>query len=262
MSHPYYYAIGMRVDCLEISGVVQRMEGWIQNRQGSNYIVIANAHDALMVHKNPGIRQAVNGGSLTVPDGMSLVLLGRFHGIKLNKRVYGPDLMLEFLTKNQKKGFKHFFYGSTQDTLDKLITNLKSMFPGLVVCGSFSPPFGTVSEEDDKKIVHLINEARPDIAWVGLGCPKQQLWMHKHKTRLKVPVMVGVGAAFDFFAKTKPQAPRWLRDHGFEWLFRLLTEPRRLWKRYLVGGPVFLYYVLLEFIQGCFYKNDTQDKSC
>jgi N-acetylglucosaminyldiphosphoundecaprenol N-acetyl-beta-D-mannosaminyltransferase len=139
-------------------------------------------------------------------------------------------------------------YGSSQDTLNKLRVRLSNGYPGLIINGSFSPPFRKLTEEEDSRIVEEINCSNPDIVWVGLGSPKQDLWMYEHRDKLNAPVLIGVGAAFDFLAGTKLQAPHWIRDSGFEWLFRLVTEPKRLWRRYLVNYPLFVYYVFIDSI--------------
>jgi len=245
---------GMRVDMIQIPEVIGAIEGWIRNKSLGNYIVIANANDAVISRSNSKVKEAVNESSLSVPDGFSLILLARLRGYPLTHRVYGSDLMNDFLEVSQVKGYSHFFYGSTEDTLNKLNLKLKNKFSNLKIAGFYSPPFGSMTEEEKEEIIEKINRTSPDVLWVGLGCPKQQLWMHEHKHKLKVPVMVGVGAAFDFLAETKPQAPSWMRDNGLEWLFRLVTEPRRLWKRYLVGNTLFLAFFLRELIRVKIFK--------
>ncbi|MBU1112922.1 MAG: WecB/TagA/CpsF family glycosyltransferase, partial [Candidatus Omnitrophica bacterium] len=195
------------------------------------------------------IKESVNNSNLTIPDGFSLIMLGRLHGYPLVKRAYGPDLMFEFLKLAEKKGYSSFFYGSTEETLKSLVDNLKKKLPDLIIAGTLSPPFRELSEEEKKEQINIINQAHPDLVWVGLGTPKQQLWMYEYKDKLKVPVLVGTGAAFDFLAGSKAQAPRWMRDNGLEWVFRLVTEPRRLWKRYLIGNSVFLWLFLKEFVK-------------
>ncbi len=240
---------GMKVDMIQIPEVVEAMEGWIKNRSFGNYIVISNANDAAISRGNNKVKQAVNESSLSVPDGFSLILLARLNGYRLRRRVYGPELMNNFLKVSQSKGYSHLFYGSTEDTLNKLQLKLKEKVPNLNIAGFHSPPFEKVTEEEKEDIIGKINRASPDVLWVGLGCPKQQLWMYEHKSKLKVPVMVGVGAAFDFLAEVKPQAPSWMRDHGLEWLFRLGSEPKRLWRRYLIANSLFLVYFLREFIR-------------
>lgn len=255
----------MRVDPVQTPQVIESMETWIKNRNFGNYIVISNANDAAASRRDKKVKEAVNQSSLSVPDGFSLVLLARLNGYPLKRRVYGPDLMDDFFKISQSKGYSHFFYGSTEGILSKFKSELRIKFPGLKISGFYSPPFSQLNQEEDQEIIDRINKASPDVLWVGLGCPKQQLWMYEHKDKLKVPVMVGVGAAFDFLAKTKPQAPSWMRDHGLEWLFRLITEPKRLWKRYLLGNTMFLWFFGKEFIRlrilkqnNCrFHKNST-----
>jgi len=240
---------GMRVDMVQTSEVMEAMEVWIRNKSFGNYIVISNANDAAISRGNSKVKQTVNESSLSVPDGFSLILLARLNGYPLKRRVYGPELMSDFLKVSQDKGYSHFFYGSTEDTLSKLSLRLKEKVPNLKIVGFYSPSFEGVTEEKEQEIINKINEASPDVLWVGLGCPKQQLWMYEHKDKLKVPVMVGVGAAFDFLAETKPQAPKGMRDSGFEWLFRLISEPRRLGRRYLIANSLFLLFFLREFIR-------------
>lgn len=240
--------LGMHVDMVQIDNVAKIMEGWIANRSFGNYIVISNINDVAVSKKDIKVREAVNCSSLSVPDGISLVILARIYGYRLKRRVYGPDLIFEFLEGSYDKGYSHFFYGSTPQTLDLLIKKLNLKFPNLKIAGFYSPPFRPLTEKEDSEIVEMINKSSPDVLWVGLGCPKQQLWMYEHKDKLKVPVMVGIGAAFDFLAGVKPQAPKFIRDRGFEWLFRLITEPKRLWRRYLIGGLTFLGFFLKEFI--------------
>jgi N-acetylglucosaminyldiphosphoundecaprenol N-acetyl-beta-D-mannosaminyltransferase len=240
--------LGIRLDLVQIPEVIKSISGWIEERNWGNYIVLSNANDVVTARRNVKVRNATNSSSLTVADGISLVLLSRLRGHPLKKRVYGPDLMLELLKSAEMKGCSNFFYGTTQITLDLLIDNLRVKFPRLKIAGAYSPPFAPLSAEEDEKIIELINKTSPEIIWVGLGTPKQQLWMYEHRDKLKVPVMLGVGAAFDFFAGIKPQAPRWIREIGFEWLFRLITEPKRLWRRYLINNLLFIYYVAGELI--------------
>jgi N-acetylglucosaminyldiphosphoundecaprenol N-acetyl-beta-D-mannosaminyltransferase len=243
------FVLGMRVDIIQIPEVISIMEEWIAQRDVCHDIVVSNANDAIFCRKDPVSKEAVNNSNLSVPDGISLVLLARLRGYSINNRVYGADLMLEFLRFSEIKNYSHFFYGSTESTLKLLRDNLAFRYPSLKISGSYAPPFKPLSREEDERVIDMINKARPDIVWVGLGCPKQQVWMHEHKDKLKVPVMVGVGAAFDFLAGVKPQAPRWIRDNGFEWLFRLVTEPKRLWRRYLISYPLFIYYLFIDFLK-------------
>lgn len=246
--HLVLEVIGVRVNLVQISDVIVNISQWIDSGKEGNYVVLTNANDAVAARQDERIRNATNNSSLTVADGISLVLVSWLSGHPIKKRVYGPDLMLEFLRFAELKGYSNFFYGTTPETLKHLIENLKRKFPKLIVAGSFSPPFNALTTQEDQDIVKTINKAAPDVVWVGLGTPKQQLWMYEHRGKLRVPVMIGVGAAFDFLSGLKPQAPRWIRDNGFEWLFRLATEPKRLWRRYLINNLLFIYYLGLEAV--------------
>jgi len=154
--------------------------------------------------------------------------------------------MEEFFKQTAAKGYRHFFYGGAPGVAEELAIRMAARFAGLVVAGTYCPPFSELTPFEDEGIQHAINLARPDIVWVGLSTPKQERWMFTHRARLNVPVLAGVGAAFDFHTGRMPQAPRWMREHGFEWLFRLCHEPRRLWRRYLIYGSQFVALVLLE----------------
>jgi len=244
----YLKILGIRINLVQIPEIIKHMSTWIENKDKGNYIVVANAYDVVIGKRDEKVNNAINSSSLSIPDGISLVFLARLNGYTVNKRAYGPDLMFEFLKLAEIKGYSNFFYGTTQETLKSLIINLKLKFPALKIAGSYAPPFRLLNVVEDREMVSIINSVSPDVIWVGLGTPKQQLWMYEHKDKLNVPVMIGVGAAFDFFAGVKLQAPPWIRDNGFEWLFRLITEPKRLWRRYLIDYPLFIYYVLVELV--------------
>ena len=180
---------------------------------------------------------------MVTPDGMPVVWLARSHGCQDIARTYGPDLMLEVCNHGQDLGLRHFFYGGTEDTLQKLQQKLLESYPQILIAGSYAPPFRAEVWQEDKEIIDRINNSAADIVWVGLGSPKQDFWMHLHRPLLNVPVIVGAGAAFDFCSGVKPQAPRWMQGCGLEWFFRLCCEPGRLWKRYLMGNSLFLIYL-------------------
>jgi N-acetylglucosaminyldiphosphoundecaprenol N-acetyl-beta-D-mannosaminyltransferase len=163
---------------------------------------------------------------------MGLVRLLQIKGHRHVRRVYGPDLLLQVCAAGLPRGRRHYLYGGDSETLGRLESVLHTRFPGIVIAGSQAPPFRSLSPEEDEQAVQMINLGRPDVVWVALGSPKQERWMSEHRGRVKAPVMIGVGAAFDFLSGGKPQAPRWMQQNGLEWLFRLATEPRRLWRRY------------------------------
>jgi len=238
--------LGVRAHAVQIGEVVDRMQGWIRKRGECRSIAATSMHGIVEAQHDSSFKELLNATDLVVPDGMPLVWLGRHRGHRLRRRVYGPDLLLSFCEKSIELGYRHFFLGGEPGVAERLGESLKARFHGLNVVGTCSPPFRPLNAEEDKEMVDLINRAAPDVLWVGLGAPKQERWMHEHKSRLRVPVAVGVGAAFDMFSGRRRQAPLWMREHGLEWLFRLMQEPRRLWRRYLVYGSQFIAYVALE----------------
>jgi N-acetylglucosaminyldiphosphoundecaprenol N-acetyl-beta-D-mannosaminyltransferase len=242
-----YAALGIRVDAVEIPDVLAQMDRWILERTRCHSIALAGMFGITEAQRDAGLKHVFNSADLVVPDGMPLIWIGRLRGRSLARRVYGPELMLESCENGRTKGYRHFFLGGAPGVPERLSAALQARFPGLQVAGVFSPPYRSVSPEEDEEIVAAINAAACDILWVGLGSPKQDRWMYEHRERLNVPVVVAVGAAFDMNSGTIKQAPVWMREHGFEWLYRLLQDPRRLWRRYLVNGAKFLVYVALEF---------------
>jgi N-acetylglucosaminyldiphosphoundecaprenol N-acetyl-beta-D-mannosaminyltransferase len=177
---------------------------------------------------------------------MPLVWLSRLKGWEGVERVYGPDLMLAVCQRTATSRYRHFFYGSSPEVLEALVMRLRRRFPTLQIVGTYSPPFRLLSPEEDAQVVDGIRAACANIVWVGLSTPKQERWMAEHVGRLPRTVLIGVGAAFDFHAGTKRQAPRWMQRSGLDWVFRLLSEPRRLYRRYLTNIPLFAWYLLLE----------------
>lgn len=213
------------------------------------YISVCPVSTIMGCQQNKDSLKSVNSADLVTPDGMPIVWLGKFKGYGNIKRVYGPDLMLKMCEISQIKGYRNYFYGSSQFVLSRLEQKIKEKFSDLIISGSFSPSFCKSFQEEDREIIEMINNSNCDILWVALGSPKQDIWMHKHRNKLKVPVIIGVGAAFDFIAETKKQAPRWMQGVGLEWLFRLINEPGRLWRRYLLGNFMFLFLLLKKFIK-------------
>ena len=248
LSAPSFSVLGVRVDAVQIPEVVARMEEWIARRERCQYIAVTGMHGATEAQHHAQFKTILNSAGLVVPDGMPLVWIGRRHGFDMRRRVYGPELMATFCKQTASKGYRHFFYGGAPGVAEDLASRFVSQFHGVVVAGIYSPPFRTLTPEEDREIIHAIEGAQPDIVWVGLSTPKQERWMFEHRDRLNVPVLVGVGAAFDFHTGRISQAPVWMGDHGLEWLFRLSVEPRRLWHRYLVYGAEFVALVLLELL--------------
>jgi len=246
-----FQVLGVRVDAVQIPDVVAQMTEWIHEKTGCHSIAATGMNGIVEAQHDPEFKQVLNATDLVVPDGMPLVWLGRRRGHVLPRRVYGPDLLLAFCEKTPGQGYRHFFYGAERepDVPERLAETLKNRFPGTIVVGTYSRPLQPMSLEQENEIVSLISHAAPDVLWVGLGELRQVRWMHAHRDKLHVPVLVGVGAAFDMLSGRKKQAPRWMREHGLEWFFRLMQEPRRLWRRYLVYGAQFIAYLVLESLR-------------
>ena len=244
-----FEVLGVQIRAVQTQDVVARMEEWTNNRSRCHTISPTGMHGIVEAQHDPSFREILNSTDAVVPDGMPLVWLGRRRGHHLPRRVYGPDLVLEFCKNTAGRGYRHFFYGGEPGVPERLAESLKRRFPTMEVCGTFSPPFRSLGPEEDQEIVTMISLAAPDVLWVGLGTPKQERWMHEHRDKLHVPVLVSVGAAFDLLSGRRNQAPRWMRENGFEWLFRLLQEPRRLWRRYLIDGARFVAYLGLDSLR-------------
>jgi N-acetylglucosaminyldiphosphoundecaprenol N-acetyl-beta-D-mannosaminyltransferase len=237
--------LGVGVSALTIPLSLQVFQSWIERKE-RQYVCVSGVHGVIESWRDPALRAIHNRAGLVTPDGMPLVWLSRLSGHAEVERVYGPDLLLAACERSLQTGWRHYFYGAGPGIVEQLVHRLMDRFPGLLIAGASTPPFRPLSAEEDRGEVERINAARADILWVGLGTPKQELWMASHLGRINAPVMVGVGAAFDFHAGVKKQAPRWMQRSGLEWLFRLLSEPGRLGKRYLVNNPLFLWLVFLQ----------------
>jgi N-acetylglucosaminyldiphosphoundecaprenol N-acetyl-beta-D-mannosaminyltransferase len=186
------------------------------------------------------LRRINHGSGLTTPDGMPVVWLGWRHGHRRTQKVYAPDVMRALFAAGVPRGHRHFLYGGDEGVAGALADRLRAQFPGIEIAGSYCPPFRPLTDEEKADVVARIDGARSDVVWVGLGCPKQERWMADFRPRLAASVLIGVGAGFDFLAGRKPLAPVWVQRSGFEWLFRLASEPRRLWPRYSRIVPRFL----------------------
>jgi len=245
-----YPILGVGVNPVNMQVAVNGISIWISNNS-KNYVCVTPAHSIMDAQNDPEFNQILNHSGMTTPDGMAVVWLLKLHGFKYVSRVYGPDLMLAVCEESIKHGWGHFFYGGAPGVAEKLIGNLQTRFPGLKVSGVYSPPYRTLTLEEDRQITESINMAHPDIVWVGISSPKQEKWMADHIDRLNAPVLIGVGAAFDFLSGNKRQAPRWIQRSGLEWLFRFTQEPTRLWRRYIQYPRFILLNIcqLLGFIK-------------
>jgi N-acetylglucosaminyldiphosphoundecaprenol N-acetyl-beta-D-mannosaminyltransferase len=237
--------LGVGIDPLNLTAAVARVEGWISARTAS-FAIFRDVHGIMLCQDDPALMTAHGRAGLVGGDGMPLVWLARLQRGARVGRVYGPDFTRAFVSATAGKGYRHYFYGATPEVIEMLTAQLRKLDPGLVVAGVNSPPFRPLTPAEDAAVVAEINQALPDVVWVGLSTPKQELWMTSMLGRLTAPAMLGVGAAFDFVAGTKPQAPAWIRHSGFEWLFRLATEPKRLGGRYARHLPRFVVMALAQ----------------
>ncbi|MCU1303515.1 MAG: glycosyl transferase, WecB/TagA/CpsF family [Candidatus Sulfotelmatobacter sp.] len=244
---PSYRVLDVRVDAVQIPDAIQILESWIAEGSPARYVAVTGMHGVSVSRDDAEFGNILQNAGLVVADGMPLVWLGRLQGFShMKRRVYGPELMEAFCSQTGSK-YRHFFYGGAPGVADNL-AQVEQERHGIQIAGTYCPPFRELSDEEEREVRCLIEEARPDVLWVGLSTPKQERWMYEHRNTLHVPVMLGVGAAFDLNTGRLKQAPAWMREHGLEWLFRLCAEPRRLWQRYMVNGSRFLWAVCVEHL--------------
>lgn len=218
-----------------------------QGRRG--YVAVTGVHGVSEAQGDPELMKILNDAFLCTPDGMPMVWMGRLQGHSSIARVYGPDLMLNICEHSPAAGFKHFFYGGKHGVADQLADTMRERFPGLDVVGTYCPPFRPLGERELRELQELVREARPDFFWVGLSTPKQERFMAAFMPLLpEAKIFLGVGAAFDLLTGQLKQAPRWMQRIGLEWLFRLIQEPKRLWKRYLINNPLFILRAALQLL--------------
>jgi N-acetylglucosaminyldiphosphoundecaprenol N-acetyl-beta-D-mannosaminyltransferase len=246
---PAVDVLGVPLALTDYERTIDWMDATIASR-GRGYICVAAVHTVMACQEDDELRAAVLGSSLTVPDGQPLVWAMNALGHELPHRVYGPDLMAHYCERAALTGARMFLYGGRdQDALVQLGLNLRSKYPGLNIVGGYVPPFRPLTAEEEDAVVREINGSAADVVWVGIGVPKQEKWMASMRDRLETPVLVGVGAAFDFHAGLVPQAPDWMQSTGLEWLYRLAQEPRRLWRRYLRYNPRFVVGFLRQWLR-------------
>jgi N-acetylglucosaminyldiphosphoundecaprenol N-acetyl-beta-D-mannosaminyltransferase len=240
--------LGVQVSIKNLTDAVETIERWIHEGD-RNYVCVTGAHGLMESRHDERLRDIHSRAGLVTPDGMPLVWLARLLGKSRTERVCGRDLMRKLTAVSALRGYRQFYYGGAEGVAEKLKQALTTEYPGIAVAGVLCPPFRQLTREEDEVIVDTINAAHPDIVWVGLSTPKQEQWMASHLGWIDAPVMIGVGAAFDFLAGTKRQAPVWMQQNGLEWLFRLCTEPRRLWRRYAYIVPGFAVLAAGELLR-------------
>lgn len=213
-----------------------------------SYITVNNVHTMIEGFGDEGYQDIINNSFLSIPDGKPLQIVGRLKGNREISRLFGPTVMEKFIDWGRKDGIRHFFFGSSEENLQKLKLAVTKKYPGAIVCGMISPPFISMSEWSNTEFIQKINEAEPDFIWVGLGAPKQERWMFENDKNIHSGIMFGIGAGFSYLAGDTKHAPQWMKNFALEWLFRLVQEPKRLWKRYFTTIPQFILFTSLELI--------------
>jgi N-acetylglucosaminyldiphosphoundecaprenol N-acetyl-beta-D-mannosaminyltransferase len=248
---PRFDVLGTGVTAVNLSGTVTQVDQWIQSPEFGHYVCVTGVHGVTEGMRNPAIQRIHNEADAVVPDGMPLVWLGRRQGHPSVGRVYGPDLTLAILEQAARLGWTSYFYGGAPGVADELKVRMEAKFSGLKVLGTFCPPFRPLEPAEETAILAQINRLQPDLLWIGLSTPKQEILMARWKAvAIRAKVMLGVGAAFDFHTGRMRQAPPWMQHSGLEWFFRLCMEPRRLGPRYLRNNPVFVWALFREAIGG------------
>jgi len=232
--------LGVRVSAFTLDSAVDEIDAAVAAGRPV-YVSTCPVYTLMQGHERAEVRAALNGADWVTPDGMPVVWALRALGARAVGRVYGPDLMLAVSARSAKRGYRQYYLGGAPGVAEALTAELQRRCPGLPVAGSYCPPFRELSPAEEHAMLAAIDESGAQVVWVGLGSPKQDLWMRRYRPRLRAPVLIGVGAAFDFFTGRQRQAPLWMQGAGLEWLFRLANEPRRLWRRYFIYNPRFLW---------------------
>jgi len=240
-----YNVIGNKISQLTMSRALESVIKRVKTGEGG-YVCFTNVHVSVMARENPDIQTIINQSFLTLPDGKPVYWVGKMQGLDELEHIPGPDFFPELISIKADPPLKHYFFGGKQETLDTLIDNIKLKFPHVEVVGAESPPFRELTCDELESSLARIRDSEADVVWVGLGAPKQEKWMSENWETLKPAVLFGVGAAFDFHAGNIKRAPEWFQRFGLEWLHRLLSEPRRLWKRYFYTNTMFLFYLIKD----------------
>jgi N-acetylglucosaminyldiphosphoundecaprenol N-acetyl-beta-D-mannosaminyltransferase len=245
---PSFQVLGVRVHAVHMSEAVDRLRSLIDGpRTTTHYVAVTAMHVIAEARRDDHFRLILNNADLCVPDGMPLVWLGRLQGFPLQRRVCGAELMESFC-RATGPAYRHFFFGGTEGVAEKLANVLHEKY-GIVVAGTYTPPFRSLTDVEEEELASIVSAASPDVFWVGLSSPKQENWIYGHRHKISVPVMLPVGAAFDMNSGKSQRAPAWMRENGLEWLYRLCSEPGRLWKRYLITIPQTMWFVGMDLLQ-------------
>ena len=236
--------MGVNIAAINMDWVLKYLDKNLDQIHG-DYICVSNVHTTVISYEDPEYCKIQNGGLMALPDGGPLSTVGRKRGFKNMERTTGPGLMEEIFKETSEKRYRHFFYGSKKTTLELLEYKLKKAYPEIQIVGTYSPPFRPLTVEEDVVVTKMINETKPDFVWIGLGAPKQEKWMASHQGKID-GLMIGVGAGFDYFAGNIERAPEWMQKSNLEWLYRLLQDPKRLFRRYWHTNISFIFHAFLH----------------
>ena len=236
--------LGVNIAAIDMPWLLNFTNKHIKELSG-DYMCVSNVHTTVTSWEEKDYCYIQNGGIMAVPDGVPLVMVSRKRGFPQTSRTDGPGYMVEVLKMSAEKGYRHFFYGSTQDTLDKMREVLEKEYPGVQIAGMYSPPFRPLTEEEDQKVVEMINESQADFIWIGLGAPKQERFMAAHQGMFR-GFMIGIGAGFDYLAGNIKRAPQWMQACSLEWFYRMLQDPRRLFWRYVRTNSIFIWQAIIR----------------
>ena len=257
--HGYADVLGIQVSAINMDQALHRINSWIASGR-SGYICVTGVHGVMEAQRDPQLARILNGAALNTPDGMPMSWVGRLQGFAQMDRVYGPDLMAELCRTSVAYGYRHFLYGGREGVAEMLKRSLERRFPGIEIVGTFTPPFRDLSNEEEEQVIAGIRAARPHIVWCGLSTPRQERFMARYVDRLGVPLLIGVGAAFDYHTGRLRDSPRWVKRAGLQWLHRLMQDPLRLWKRYARNNPEFLWKIMCQFLNRHFASPKRLDK--
>lgn len=246
--HPRCNVLGVGISAIGMQDAVRLVDAHVQAGE-KGYICVTGVHGVMESQRNRHLLRILNRATITSPDGMPTVWVGRIQGHRKMGRVYGPDFMLEICRLSLRKGYTHFLYGGKEGVAEKLRASLRSRFPGIRVVGTYTPPFRPLNCEEEEDLINRLDDLKPDFIWVGLSTPKQEKFMAEYLDRLNARLMIGVGAAFDIHTGNIADAPNWMKSSGLQWLHRLLQEPRRLWRRYLINNPMFIIKIVLQLLR-------------
>ena len=253
--HGYADVLGVKIAAIDLPTAVDIADRWI-SRRVCGYICVTGVHGVMEAQSDLEFRDILNHAFLNTPDGMPMSWVGRLQGFSQMDRVYGPEFMAEMCRLSLDRGYRHFLYGGQPGVAELLKEALQKKYPGLQVVGTYTPPFRDLTREEEDTLFSRVWSSRPHIVWVGLGTPKQERFMARYLDQLGVPLLAGVGAAFDYHTGRIRDCPRWMKRSGLQWLHRLSQDPRRLWKRYARNNPAFIWNIALQLLQLRSYPRD------